>query len=114
MHQCISFSLITEGMNISGWRAAIARVLGLPTMLANAIGPRDEDARDSLAGQIAPPPVSQTRWYLSDLEDAIQAADVGDLSIAARLCRSLRRDGVLAGVLSTRTDGLVRLPIRWS
>jgi hypothetical protein len=35
----------------------------------------------------------------------------GDLSTyAARLSRSLRRDGVLGGVLSTRTGGLTRLP----
>jgi hypothetical protein len=54
--------------------------------------------------------VSQTRWYQSDIESAIHRADQGDLTYAARLSRSLRRDGVLGGVLSTRTGGLTRLP----
>ena len=53
---------------------------------------------------------TQTRWYQGDVESAIQMADQGDLSKAARLARSLRRDGVLGGVLSTRTGGLTRLP----
>lgn len=53
---------------------------------------------------------TQTRWYQTDIEGAIHLADQGDLSKAARLSRSLRRDGVLGGVLSTRTGGLTRLP----
>lgn len=53
---------------------------------------------------------AQTRWYQSDIEAAISLADQGDLSKAARLSRSLRRDGVLGGILSTRTGGLTRLP----
>ncbi len=56
------------------------------------------------------PARTQTRWYQGDIETAIQMADQGDLSTAARLSRSLRRDGVLGGVLSTRTGGLTRLP----
>lgn len=63
-----------------------------------------------MGGQLAPPPFSQTRWYLSDLEAAEFAADGGDLGPAARLMRAAMMDGVLAGVLSTRTGGLVRLP----
>lgn len=65
-------------------------------------------------GHLSPPPQSITRWYLADLERAIHEADQGDLQRAAQLCRSLRRDGVLQGVLSTRTGGLVRLPKRFS
>lgn len=53
---------------------------------------------------------TQARWYQGDIESAIMMADSGDLSSAARLSRSLRRDGVLGGVLSTRTGGLTRLP----
>jgi uncharacterized protein DUF935 len=53
---------------------------------------------------------TQTRWYQGDIETAILLADNGDLSAAARLARSLRRDGMLGGVLSTRTGGLTRLP----
>lgn len=53
---------------------------------------------------------TQTRWYQGDIEGAIALADQGDLSSAARLARSLRRDGMLGGVLATRTGGLTRLP----
>lgn len=53
---------------------------------------------------------TQTRWYQGDVESAIILADQGDLSSAARLARSLRRDGLLGGVLATRTGGLTRLP----
>lgn len=56
------------------------------------------------------PTRTQTRWYQSDIESAILAADNGDLAAAARLSRSLRRDGVLGGLLSTRAGGLTRLP----
>jgi hypothetical protein len=66
--------------------------------------------RRSLGGQLQPLPQSITRWYMSDLETAELAADNGDLSWAAKIMRSARKDGVLAGVLSTRTGGLVRLP----
>jgi hypothetical protein len=79
-------------------------------------GPSDRDVqevRESLGGQLQPLQASQTRWYLSDLESAEISADYGDLRLAALLMRSARKDGVLAGVLSTRTDGLVRLPKRF-
>lgn len=55
-------------------------------------------------------PRSQTRWLQSDVEYAVHAADVGDLSWAARLASSLRRDATFAGLLSTRAGGLTRLP----
>src|SRR5688572_22769911 len=66
--------------------------------------------RERMGGQLTQLPTTQTRWYQADLEDGIFAADRGDLSIAARLWRSCKRDGVFMGVLSTRTGGLVRLP----
>jgi Protein of unknown function (DUF935) len=88
------------------WRSAVARVLGLQ-VAANDTGPLG-------GGHLSPPPQSVTRWYLADLERAIHEADQGDLQRAALLCRSLRRDGVLLGVLSTRTGGLVRLQKRFS
>lgn len=40
-------------------------------------------------------------------------ADGGLLAQAARLWRAARGDGIIAGVLSTATDGLVRLPKRF-
>jgi hypothetical protein len=64
--------------------------------------------------QTSLPPHSQTRWLLSDLEGAIACADSGNLRIVGQLCKSFRRDGVISGVLSTRTEGLVQLPMRFS
>lgn len=61
-------------------------------------------------GQLAPPPQSITRWYHADLETAIRNADRGWMAPAARLWRACKTDGVIKGVLSTRTSGLVRLP----
>ena len=72
-----------------------------------------ERVREARGGNIQPLPVTQQRWYLKDLEVARALADTGDLSMVARLMRFARADGVLAGVLSTRTGGLVRLPQRW-
>jgi hypothetical protein len=76
--------------------------------------PSVEAIRKLLGGQLAPMPTAQTRWYLADLEDAEHAASSqGDLSGAARLMRAAGKDGILAGVMSTRTSGLVRLPKRF-
>lgn len=72
--------------------------------------PQVEAMRENLGGQLQPIPFTQTRWYLRDLEAAEHNADMGHLAGAARLMRSARKDGILAGVLSTRTGGLVRLP----
>lgn len=63
--------------------------------------------------QLQIPQVSQTRWLLEDLENAVIAADVGNLRWAGRLSNSLSRDGTIHGALSTRTLGLVQLPIRF-
>lgn len=57
----------------------------------------------------APLSNSQTRWYLADLEGAIRLADLGDLQRAGMLYRALQRDGVVKGLLQTRTGGLVRM-----
>lgn len=69
--------------------------------------------REQFGGNLQPIPWSQTRWYLSDLEAAEHNADQGHLVGAARLMRAARKDGVVAGVLSTRTKGLVQLPKRF-
>jgi hypothetical protein len=69
-----------------------------------------EELRRSFGGQLTPATWSQTRWYLSDLEAAEHNADNGELGQAARLMRAARKDGTIAGVISTCTDGLVRLP----
>lgn len=70
-----------------------------------------ENRRDRIAGGLLPPPsTTPTRWYLTDLEAAERLADQGDLRRAGQLMLAARKDGHLAGVLSTRTGGLVRLP----
>ena len=76
--------------------------------------PEVERLRELMGGQLALQSMSQTRWYLDDLERAERMADAGQIEVAARLMRAARRDGVLSGVLSTRTGGLVRLPKRFS
>lgn len=79
------------------------------------VGPRDlpvgTDFEDGYARQVSPPPTAITRWSLSDLEAAIVSSDTGNMKIPGKLCAALRRDGVISGVLSTRTDGLVQLPL---
>ena len=69
-----------------------------------------EEARSRFGGQIQLPPITRTRWYQRDCEVAEYAANAGDMSLAAQLMAYSGRDGVLSGVMSTRTDGLVRLP----
>lgn len=61
-------------------------------------------------GNVGHPSHTPTRWYLSTLESAIHLADRGDMSLAGQLMTAARSDGVVSGVLSTRTGGLVRLP----
>jgi hypothetical protein len=72
--------------------------------------PQVEKQREVWGGMLVPPTVTQTRWYLSDLESAERLADTGDMRMAGRLMIAAKKDGHLAGVLSTRTGGLVRLP----
>lgn len=72
-----------------------------------------ERMRRLMGGQLQGPVYSQSRWYQSDLESAEHNADAGMMDTAARLMRAANRDGTLAGIMSTRTDGLVRLPKRF-
>ena len=69
-----------------------------------------DEARSHFGGQIQLPPVTRTRWYQKDVETAEYLANSGGMSWAAQLMAYAGRDGVLSGVMSTRTDGLVRLP----
>jgi hypothetical protein len=103
------------------WKEAVAALLGisayqpaLPSFAPSLEDPAVERARETQGGQLSPLPNTKTRWYLAELEAAMHAADNGDLSRAAQLSRAMRRDGVLAGLLSTTSGGLVRLPKRFS
>lgn len=72
--------------------------------------PLVEQIREAVGGNLALQPTTVTRWYLADLERAQQDADAGDLSRAAQLSASMRRDGTISGLLGTLTSGLVSLP----
>lgn len=105
---------------MASWKESLGALLGISTYTRPPSGAIDLDdesvrkIREAQGGQLSPLPHTQTRWYLRDLESAIHAADCGDLSWAARLYKAFRRDGILSGLLSTRTGGLVRLPKRFS
>lgn len=58
-------------------------------------------------------PTTITRWLRSDIEAAQRLADNGDLTKMAQLRAAMLGDGELAGLLSTRTGGLVRLAKLW-
>lgn len=82
----------------------------------SASEPDDESQdqlRKAMGGNISPMPINQPRWYLRDLEDAMRISDGGDLQKVGELCRALRKDGMIQGLLSTRTEGLVQLPLRF-
>lgn len=68
-----------------------------------------EQIREAMGGQLQPLTNTRLRWYLNDLESAQRLADAGTLLMAAQLYRAMRRDGVIAGLLGTRSAGLVRL-----
>jgi len=69
-----------------------------------------EEARARFGGQLQLPPATRVRWYQKDVETAEYLANGGSLRLAAQLMAYAGRDGVLSGVMSTRTEGLVRLP----
>lgn len=95
----------------------IAALLGIsayaaltPVMGNELNSPAVKATRARYGGALSPLPFTQTRWLHSDLESAELSADMGDLSQAARIMRSARKDGTVAGVLKARTGGLMRLP----
>lgn len=100
-------------------RRSASALLGVSAYEQNdqiAGGPSEEQVdriRRTQGGSIQRRPTTRPRWYLSDLESAEWTADSGDLSWAAQLMTAARKDGVVSGVLSTRTSGLVRLPKRF-
>ena len=69
-----------------------------------------EETRKMYGGNIQLPPYARTRWYQKDIETAEHLANAGDMSWSAQLMAYAGRDGILSGVMSTRTEGLVRLP----
>lgn len=105
---------------MSRWSDAIDALLGVSTYTPQKgyglelDDPVVERIRESQGGNLAAQPTTQIRWYLADLDSAQHLADAGDLSSAARLCRAMRRDGTIAGLMGSLTSGLVRLPKKFS
>lgn len=103
-----------------GFRETIQALLGisayqLPSEAQTSLYANLEDAsvkeiREALGGNLQSQPNTRLRWYLADLESAQIAADSGNLRPAAQLWRTMKRDGVIAGLVGTRSGGLVRLP----
>lgn len=96
--------------------AALAPLLAISTFwnantgLPELDDPLTQHLRATYGGQLTPLPTVRTRWYLRDLETAQYNASVGNLAWAGQLAVAMDSDGVLKGVMSTRTGGLVRLP----
>lgn len=103
-----------------GWREGIAALLGVSAYTAAPVSARSlgdadiEAGRERLGGQLTAPTQTQTRWFLSDLEAAQQAADNGDLSYVARLVKTMNGDGIYRGHLNGRCGKAVRLPRRFT
>jgi hypothetical protein len=101
---------------VAGWKDLISALLGVSAYQpSKGYGPdlRDpmvEHIRETLGGNLALQPTTRLRWYLADLETAQFQADAGDLMLPSQLCRSMRRDGTIAGLMSTLTKGLIALP----
>ena len=93
-------------------RLGFARAVSSRAYSALPSGTVDRIA-DLNGGNIQPIARSQTRWYIDDIETATLECDQGCLKTAAQLMRSASADGVVMGLMSTRTAGLVRLPKRW-
>lgn len=102
---------------MAGIRDTLASLLGVSTFERPPSRTVDsatiKKVRQDRGGSIVRQSTTQTRWYMADLEDAVRMADSGNLKLAARLWKAMRRDGVMSGLLSTCTDGLVRLPKRF-
>ncbi len=72
-----------------------------------------EKIRETVGGNLQSLPTTRLRWYLEDLERAQYSADAGYMGPAAQLCRAMRRDGYLEGLMKSRAKGLLRLPKRF-
>lgn len=114
---CLGYVSHVATWSESAW-AVIGRLLGrstyeLPPNASNGVSLSDEqveEVRSQYGGALHVQPITQTRWLLSQLERAQIEADAGVLLRAGSLMRTVDSDGVLAGLMSTRAGGLVRLP----
>lgn len=102
---------------VDAFRSVLARLGFARAVSSRAYGALPSGTIDAIAemngGNIQPIPRSETRWYIDDIERATLECDQGRLKTAAQLMRAASSDGVIMGLMSTRTAGLVRLPKRW-
>lgn len=63
-------------------------------------------------GVRAPRTVPVTRWDPSTRDAVLFEAENGQFLKLAQFCDSLRSDGLISGIMSTRTSGLLRLPVK--
>ena len=70
--------------------------------------------REILGGGLYRSRVSPVTLYLDDLDQAIQEADLGLLTTACQLLQACDQHPVAQGLMSTRTSGLQRLPVKWA
>lgn len=72
-----------------------------------------EQIRETQGGQIQPIPTPHPRWYMADLEVIEMQTERGEMAMAGKLWRSMKRDGWILGLSETLCAGLVSLPKRF-
>lgn len=88
--------------------------LPAPAGVAGASPHGDRIVERKRKRRTSPQTHSVTRWLQRDVEDAQQMASSGELTRVGQIYRALSRDGMLLGLMGTRSNGLVRLPKRFS
>lgn len=105
---------------MASFRESVAALLGVSTYQPNAdeipgvslnSGALDR-VRKAIGGQLEPLPITKLHWFLPDLETCQTQADRGDMQLVGMLGQSMRRDGVLRGLLDVRTS-VTSLPRRF-
>jgi hypothetical protein len=72
--------------------------------------PENENARG-----VRPPRVyAQTRWDPVQADEALRAAELGNMLGIAKFLDAMHRDGVIAGIMGVRTSGMLRCPTKFT
>jgi hypothetical protein len=95
------------------YQAGLRASLRLAKMVGR-VEPRDdgEDWRHGPPREM--PAITQADWTPAGARRAAREADGGQLRLAGQLCQAIRGYGCAKGVLSTRTHGMFKLPIKFS
>lgn len=73
-----------------------------------------KSVREIMGGGLYRSRITSTTLYLDDLDEAIAAADIGQLTLACQLLQATDQHPVAQGLMATRTSGLTRLPVKWA